>query len=135
MKDFHEWLADLTEDLRDVSTEEKPQDDPAIDYNAIHDPMISAIKSIMWRDQNKRPMEDRIHDKINNLQILNGKIRRALSREVHAGLRSQQELDEYDMKTGSWLRELEIVASKTPSGSVPKVNSAGHYQPWTIRGI
>ena len=137
MKPFSQWLSDLTEEMRDREQEPAPeaQKTSAMDYNAIHNPLISAIKSVMWREQNQLPMEGRIHAKISKVMALYSKIRDALSREVTAGLRNQKELDEYDLKVGQWVRELEIVASKTPAGDVPKVNPADHYQAWTINGI
>ncbi|OED40234.1 hypothetical protein ACH42_17115 [Endozoicomonas sp. (ex Bugula neritina AB1)] len=137
MKPFSQWLTDLTEDLRKREQEPHPAPEKtsAMDYNAIHQPLISAIKSVMWRDQNQLPMEGHIHAKISKVIALYSKIRHALDREVSAGLRSRKELDEYDLRVGQWIRELEIVASKTAVGDVPKVNPADHYQTWVIGGI
>ena len=52
MKEFSQWLTDLTNDLREVSQESQKKEMPSIDYNAIHNPLISTIKSIAWRAGN-----------------------------------------------------------------------------------
>ena len=135
MKEFSQRLTDLTNDLREVSQESQKKEMPSIDYNAIHDPLISTIKSIAWRAGNQLPMESRIHSKINKLLQLHCDIRDAMHRETLAGLRSQSALDEFDSKVTIWINELKHVGSLCSPGDIPQWRRKDRYTVWTIDGI
>ena len=137
MKPFSQWLTDITEELRTADREPEPatHKTSAMDYNAIHQPLISAIKSVAWRASNNLPMEHRIHAKINKLIVQNSKIRDALHREINAGLRSHTAIDEYDQKVTTWVNELSHVGRTYSAGDVPMLNMKDHYKVWKIEGI
>ena len=135
MKEFHQWLTDLTNDLREVSQESHKKEIPSVDYNAIHQPLISTIKSVAWRAQNQIPMESRIHSKISQLIALHQKIRNAIEREIRAGLRSQQALIEFDDRVTGWVKELSHVGTVYSTGDIPNWDKKGQYSVWTIDGI
>jgi len=134
MKDFHEWLADLTTDLRKVAQEPAVQSTP-IDYNAIHDILISAIKSVAWRAQSKQPMEDRIHLKIDKVVAQYDDLRSAMQNEVNTGLRSQDHLDRFERELAQWISRLQDVRQKCKSGDIPEWQYFFLYHPWQIPSI
>ncbi len=136
MKPFSQWLTDMTEDLREVSNEPaQPKEHTAIDYNAIHAPLIGALKSVAWRAQNNLPMESRIETKIDLVLMLSRDIRNALNREVKTGLRSLQQLDEYDQRVERWITALQDVMNNCFIGDIPKWDKTSRYTPWKIEGL
>ena len=135
MKDFSQWLTDLTNDLRDVSQESQKKQMPSIDYNAIHPQIVSAIKSVAWRAENQLPMEIRITDKLQKLFANYLTVKQAMMNEVKAGLRKQSDLDEFNQRTENWINALLSVVRLFKPGDIPEWTIKDRYTAWTIDGI
>ncbi len=136
MKDFHAWLSDLTEDLRARQQPEPPtRKEQNIDYNFIHDMLISTIKSVAWRAETGKPMEPRIQQKIEAVKHLYDNTITAMIREVDAGLRSRASLTEFIAMTGDWMDALWKVRLNCPTGKIPDWKKSGRYQSWHIEGV
>lgn len=135
MKDFHAWLIDITNDLRAEVEPPRPEPKalPEINPNRIHNALISAIKSVAWRAQNKLPMEDRIVKKIEKVMELYSQIYKMVEREVKQGLRHKNELHELGTRTGDWVGDINMVILRHKLGEVPRWPRTDQYAPFHIK--
>ena len=102
-------------------------------YGDIHDKVISAVKSVAYRAQNKKPMEAAIFSKIENLMDRYGEVEKAMGKEIKDGLRPKKDLDNFKKRLKPFIDQLDEVLFGAGKGEVPTWNTkVGIYKPFDI---